>query len=392
MSNTISSVKREECYGCRSCEQICPKQCISVLPDNEGFLYPSVNEGVCANCGLCVKHCPVFNKIGDTSPAYLGLRLKDNKELSESASGGVFAGFADYILENGGVVFGCAFDENLQAQHIKINNKAELKLIKGSKYVASNTRETYREVSEILKDYPEKNVFYTGTPCQISGLYSFLGNKPEKLFTADIICHGVPSQKLFNKYIEWLSLKANNKIIYYGFRDKDVSGWTCCGKTKTKTKTKTINGAVDPYYSSFMRGETYRQCCYQCAFADIKKRPGDITMGDFWGVETAHPKFYSSKGVSCCLLNNDKGKFLFEKISSRFDFIETSADKITRKNGNLLRPTKKPAVRSSIYSGIDDLPVDKYISKLYAPLFKRIVRYMISLIPECVKILMKRHI
>jgi coenzyme F420-reducing hydrogenase beta subunit len=391
MNNSITVLKKEECFGCRSCEQICPQNCISILPDTEGFLYPQINSDLCINCGLCLKHCPSVCAVKHEGyPKALGLKLKDEKELSESASGGVFAGVANYIIENKGVVFGCAFNDNLQAQHIKVESKEVLKSLKGSKYVTSNTLQTYKEVSATLKSNPDKLVFYSGTPCQIHGLYSFLGFHPENLLTADIICHGVPSQKLFDKYIKWLSLKLKGEITYIGFRDKDISGWTCKGKAKTKFKTKKIYGAVDPYYSSFLYGNIYRHSCYQCPFTDIKKRAADITMGDFWGIENINSKFYSSKGVSCCLLNSEKGKMFFEKVRNNYESIETTIEDVTIRNYNLLRPTKKPPVRDTIYNGIDDMSIEKYIKKLYAPLPKRVIRFIISVIPENIKILIKR--
>ena len=391
MSDNIATLKNDECFGCRSCEQICPKKCISILPDEEGFLYPSVDEKFCIDCGLCTKHCPAMLNLTEKEPkAFFAVRLKDSSVIMESSSGGIFAGLAEYIIENGGTVFGCAFNENLQAQHIKVNNYKDLQALKKSKYVTSNTLRTYSEVSEILKEEPKKFVLYTGTPCQIHGLYSFLGKTPDNLFTADIICHGVPSQKLFDKYLEWLGKKQCGKILYYGFRDKDVAGWACAGKAKTKTKTKTINGAIDPYYSSFMRGDTYRYSCYKCPFTNIRKRPADITMGDFWGIEFSHPGFYSNKGVSCCLINTEIGRKLFEKTVEKFDYIETSGEKITFLNGNLLHPTAKPSVRESIYNGIDEIPADKFIRRLYAPIHKRIIRYFISQIPHSLKTFFKR--
>lgn len=391
MNNTIKILTKEQCYGCRSCEQICPKKSISLSADGEGFIYPQIEESICINCGLCSDHCPAVQKKEENENIrFLGLRLKDSEELMESSSGGAFAALADYVIENHGIVFGCAFDENLQAKHICVENKKDLKKIKGSKYVASDTLNTYLEVATILKTQKNIIVLYSGTPCQIHGLYSFLGCRPENLVTVDLICHGVPSQKLFNKYIEWLSNKTKSKILYYGFRDKDVSGWSCGGKIKTATKTKIINSVDDPYYSSFLRSENYRLSCYKCEFSNLNKRPADITIGDFWGIEIVHPDFYTKKGVSCCLLNTSKGKELFEKVKDRFHIIETEPEKITTFNGNLVHPTKKPLVRDKIYQDIDRLPSEEFIKKLYAPISKRIIRFLISKVPHSIKTFVKR--
>ena len=216
MSNSIISITKEQCFGCRSCEQICPKKCISFFPDNEGFLYPEIDENKCVKCELCFTHCPVINKnMVINEGIYLGLYLKDTTKIMESASGGVFAALADYVISNHGVVFGCVFDERLQAKHIKVETMNELQSLKGSKYVSSDTLKTYSEVASILKNQKSQIILYSGTPCQIHGLYSYLGTRPENLITADVICHGVPSQKLFNKYIEWLSKKYKSQILYY---------------------------------------------------------------------------------------------------------------------------------------------------------------------------------
>ena len=394
MSN-IEIISKEACFSCRSCEQSCPKKCIQMLENEEGFLYPSVTKDNCIDCGVCLKHCPVkINHLveKDFDKEFYALKLSDSDKLQESSSGGLFSGLAEYVLDCGGVVFGAAYNGDLQVNHVSVSNYEKLCLLKGSKYVTSNTKDTFFQVKKILSE--GKIVLYSGSPCQIAGLYSYLGNKPENLYTVDIICHGVPSQKLFNKYIQWLETKLGEKIIYYGFRDKDVGGWTCGGKTKTKTKTKTkiINGAMDPYYSSFMRGETYKLSCYSCPFASVENRPADISIGDFWGVELLYPQFESKNGVSCCIINNEKGKKLFDLTKNKFDFITVTEESVCKYNRQLKSPMIKPQKRDNIYVGIDTLPLNKFINRLNASFFTRTKRYLISLIPSNLKVFIKRSL
>lgn len=389
--NSIVTLSKSECVGCRSCLQICPKNAISMQEDYEGFYYPVISDK-CIDCGICRKHCPVLvnPKQNLFNQEYVGLVLRDKIILEKSSSGGVFAGIAKFFLADSGYVFGCRFSENLEAEHVGINSLDLLKDLQGSKYVASNTKETYAQVKAILKD--GKRVLYSGTPCQIAGLYAFLGKDFENLYTIDLICHGTPSQKLFSKYIAWLGKHYHDKIIYYGFRDKDVGGWSCGGKfkTKTKTKTKTNEAVCDPYYASFLRGETYRESCYSCRFANMN-RVGDLSIGDFWGIEKRFPQFVSKDGVSICLINSQKGKILFEQIKNKFEFFNCEQIDFLDYNHNLLHPTVRPIIRDNIYKEVFESNEFKTIAHKNIWIFK--IKSLISaLIPPLVKKIMKRGI
>lgn len=289
----------EFCTGCRTCEQLCPKQCISMKSNGEGFLVAEVDESVCVNCGLCRKRCPQNNIPEKHSPIeVLAARYKDNDKLRNSASGGAFAAMAQYVLSQGGTVFGAAYQVDWSVGHIAVYDEKNLYKLQGSKYVQSDTLHTYSEVRALLDE--GKKVLFSGTSCQIGGLRAFLRKDYDNLLTVDLICHGVASPLLFRKYIEWLGQKVKGKILFYNFRDK-TGGWGLGYKTKTKTKTKPSN--LDPYYYHFLKGDTYRECCYRCNYCS-QARVGDITIGDYWGIEQAHPSFYSTKGVSVVLLNN----------------------------------------------------------------------------------------
>lgn len=353
----ISKLENKECVSCRACEQCCPNRCISMHENVEGFLYPQVREDDCIDCGVCVLHCPVLTplKLDWIVPERYAVILKDKVTLNKSSSGGLFGGIARYLIDTGGYVFGAAYDENLSVHHLCVTKNSDLEKTQGSKYVASDTKNTYSDVKSLLLN--GQIVLYGGTPCQIAGLKAYLGKEFDNLYTMDLICHGVPSTKLFSKYLSWLGKKNKGKIVYYGFRDKDISGWSCGGKTlvktKTKTKTKTIEGICDPYYASFLRCETYRESCYTCLFAHPKNRIGDITMGDFWGTDNVYPQIPTQDGISICSINTIQGKKLFSLVNQFFDTYAIPPEENLSVNVAYNQPSVRPMVRDFIYNGID---------------------------------------
>lgn len=375
-----------DCCGCDACEQICPKNCIKLEPNKEGFLYPIVDEKFCIECGACIKHCPVLseNNCSETKKVYAA-KIKDDEALFRSTSGGVFSQLALNILKKGGVVFGCAYDANLTAHHICVDTPKNIKLLQNSKYVQSDIRGIYTQVKNELK--ADRYVLFSGTGCQTAGLKSFLGKTYNKLLTVDIVCHGVPSPKLFKYYLEWLGNKMGGKITYFNFRSKKDHGWQHFFQADTETKSKTTYGMFDPYYNAFIKSKTIRESCYSCKFSN-KSRPGDITLGDYWGIEFAHPDFYSSKGVSLVLVNTEKGIEYWKAISNTLDCIESDFEKATVLNSNLVSKPERPACRDTIYDGIDD-DFDEFIKnnlKFKVNPLKRII----MLIPSDIKVKLKR--
>ncbi|PYG86559.1 4Fe-4S dicluster protein [Ruminiclostridium sufflavum DSM 19573] len=357
--------KKEDCYGCRVCEQICPHNCISVSEDAEGFKYPAVDENLCTECGICIKHCPkinntIFEESQLKEPEVFAAKLKNEQVLLKSSSGGMFSAIAELVIEKGGVVFGCALDKDFIAKHICVENKVDLEGLRGSKYVQSDLNSSYLKARDYLMQ--GRLVFYTGTPCQISGLKAFLGKDCENLITADLICHGTPSQKLFSKYLDWLQNNLGEQLLTYEFRNKDKMGWGLCYKAATRTKTKYSHGDFDPYYSAFLKAKTYRYTCYSCKYATTV-REGDFTLADYWGIELCHSKFYSSKGVSLLLINSLKGQVFFEELKGRIDYIPSKLEYAKMKNGNLEHPAKKPYIRDFIYKELDSMDFDTYLER-----------------------------
>ena len=348
----ISRIK-EKCVGCKSCQQSCPKQCITMEINKEGFWYPHVNEKVCIKCGKCLKTCPIVNKDmhRKTPQTVWAWRNKNHEDIMKSASGGAADSAAKTILRMGGVVYGAAYDEKLSVNHIEIVTEKESEKIQSSKYVQSDPKDSYARVKQRIAE--GKTVLYTGTPCQIAGLYAFLGEDKLNLYTIDLICHGVPSPKFFEKYIEYQNGKMGDKVICYNFRSKDKRGWGTQYLLKTKTKTKTKMLSLDRYGKHFLEGDCYRECCYKCDYANTN-RVGDLTVGDFWGIAKSHPQFDSSAGVSSVFVNTKKGQELFEKMKSLADTEKATLEEGMIKQGNLINPTSRPIVRDMFYEKIDD--------------------------------------
>jgi len=312
---------------------------------------------------MCATLCPA-NKTPDALQnecvRVLGVKSKSDAILSNSASGGAFAGIAARILAAGdGVVFGCAFDGNIVAGHASATDFTELAPLQSSKYVQSDVGDTYLRAKALLDE--GKTVFYTGTPCQIAGLNAFLNKKYDNLLTADLICHGVPSPLLFKRYLNRLGKKYRGEVMGYNFRSKiKIRAEPVAEviiKTGTGIKRKIIHPNIDPYYKSFNDCYTFRECCYGCQYAN-NRRIADLTFGDFWGIEKTHPEFYSPKGVSVILINTEKGEGYFNSYSDDFYILETTLLNVAARNWNLTKPSVRPALRDTIYSGINDDSTD----------------------------------
>lgn len=381
MKDSVAIVKTEECFSCRSCEQSCPKKSITLTENQEGFFYPKIDEN-CIQCGICLSKCPAYKlrekKEGKPIEGQKchALVNKDNNILKNSSSGGLFYNLAKEVLNDGGVVFGAAYNPFPNVRQTEVTSINDLHILQGSKYVYCDTEDSYSKVKIAL--IGGKKVLFSGSPCQVAGLYSFLSNSPhENLITVDIICHGTPSRKFFAKYIESLSQQKKSKVISYSFRDKTAHPLGAI-KYVTEDGTVYINkvNVFDSYGAAFARHENYKMSCYTCPFAK-PQRISDITIGDFWGIEKFAPNFSGANGVSVCICNTEKGRGLFDKISNEFDSIELDYLYAIQGNRLLRSPESLPDKRKSFYEDIDSSTSMEFMKRIKTE--SRIHFYYVSL-------------
>ena len=367
------------CCGCGSCINACPVDALKYDVDKCGFSIPRIDEGKCINCGKCVTACPYNNIIQDQT-----VENKNESVLKNSSSGGVFAEVARYVLNKEGVVYGCEMDSNFKVSHIRIDSIYNLQSLMKSKYVQSHTGFCYREIKKDLLE--GKKVLFSGTPCMVAGLKSFLGKKDfsDKLVTIDVVCHGVPSQKIFDAYLEQKNSHLKNRIIKYTFRDKvegrDGMKWYTSYETADGKCLR--NWPEDSYNYYYMMGFTHRDSCYDCPFAS-PHRYSDITLCDYWEWEKDNLPFSYKDSVSGVVINTDIGESLFEEIREKFILVESNFESLSSHNSALLKPMRKPAERETImgiwesegYSGMEKIFSNNYKKQIFKGRLVRILPY-----------------
>lgn len=301
--------EKDRCTGCTACVAICPKSAINMCENEKGFLYPSIEEELCVNCGLCKKVCPIdsiLSRNDETYPRVYAVKHKNDEVRKKSSSGGTFTAISDYVLEKGGVIYGCVYDENMVAKHIRIDNRVERNKCCGSKYVQSNL--SNGEIFLCVKNDLDNRilVLFSGTPCQIDGLLNYLGRNYQNLITLDLVCRGVPSPKLFREHIDILEKRMNSTVSKYVNRSKMV-------KWGTHIELVGFENGYEEYKSTLSQAWkrifhmhcALRDSCYECKYVSIN-RVADITIADFWGIEKSVPEFKDDLGVSLVLINNHK--------------------------------------------------------------------------------------
>jgi len=314
-----------KCTGCGCCYNVCVNDAIEMIEDEEGFLVPHILDN-CICCNKCVKSCPVLTDthLNSEEPDIYAVAASDEIR-SNSSSGGFFTLISKFIFDNHGTVFGAVFDKNFKVHHTSARNIKELEKMRSSKYLQSNIGKTYIKVKEELEH--DRYVLFTGTPCQISALYNFLGKDYEKLWTADVICHGVPSQLTFDKYLS--ECHGTRKIKTINFRDKR-NGWRADVITIDFKDGNTYSESEDPYEYGFQKNIFLRKCCSPCKFCEFPRR-GDFSMGDFWGIHKISPKLNDRMGLSMVFANNNRSKSLVRTICENTNVIQKMNDKVDRK-------------------------------------------------------------
>ena len=312
---------KKDCNGCGICSMVCPVHAIDMIEDDEGFLYPKINEEKCIKCNKCKKFCSHFNPnnsyIGKTYAGY----TKIDKDLKEASSGGIFYILAKYVISKNGVVFGVSFNENLVAQHEFAENLEDCKKFRGSKYVRSNLNGSFEKVKEFLND--GRIVLFTGTPCQCNALKVYLGKEYNNLITCDVICHANPSPKVLKKYIEELEKNKNKKVKNVYFRSKE-NGW----RNQTPI-IEYIDGEKEEentYFKAFVRELLGRPSCHNCHFAS-PYRITEFTIGDLWGKEKFKLDIDNGdNGLSLFTVNNDKADKIFSEVNKELNLKEIDGE------------------------------------------------------------------
>ena len=351
-------IDKKLCTGCTACLSICPKKAISFKEDSDGFKYPVIDKDKCIDCGLCKKKCPVLNTKDNDSinDCYVGFNKDDNEKL-KSSSGAIFSLLADYILDNNGIVIGAAFDKENKLKHVAVESKKDLDKLKGSKYLQSDLNNIFTYIKENVKD---RKILFVGTPCQVAGVKAIVNNK--NLLCVDVVCHGVPSPKLFKKYINELECKNNDKIINYNFRDKST-GWDTYSNTASfKNNNITELSKDNKYMKLFLSDVALRESCYNCNFK-VGNKYSDITLGDFWGVQNYYPEMYNKKGVSAIIINTELGKEVFNSIKNIIEYKSCKLDEIIAGNPSLKVSGKKPKNREQFFLELDSKSIDYLCSK-----------------------------
>lgn len=348
---------KSKCSGCHSCYNICPKQCITMKEDQEGFWYPEVDVEQCIDCGLCEKRCPILNDMKiDNQPQAYACYNKDESIRKESSSGGVFTLLASLVIEKGGIVYGVSFNNENMVEHIEVDNVDDLNKLRGSKYVQSKIGNTYSKIKDYLNQ--GRLVYFSGTPCQIDGLLAFLNKKYDNLILQDIVCHGVPSPKVWKKYLEQFHIEKDAKI---SFRDKST-GWDSYSFTIDQKEKFTQLASQNEYMKVFLKDLCLRPSCYGCHSKSLH-RNSDITLADFWGIKNICLELYDNKGTSLVFINSKKGKEIFENIKQDIEYKEVNIEEASKYNPSSYKSVPIPDKRNKYMENIFDNDFNRYSKK-----------------------------
>ncbi len=367
------------CTGCGTCTSVCPVHSISMEPDDEGFLRPHIDSHSCINCGKCRDICPIVNRYHDDGKEPLiCAAVNINEQIkATSSSGGVFSALAEKIIVDGGVVFGATFNEQFNVVHSYAQSLVELEKFRGSKYVQSETGDSYIKAKSFLE--AGKKVLFTGTPCQISGLYAYLQKNYDNLITQDIICHGVPSPMIWNKYLDHLKRIHKSDITRITFRDKRESWKKYSVRFNFENQNEYCDLASNNFYmQSFLLHYCLRPSCHICAFKNLH-RQSDITLADCWGIEHIQPEKNDDKGISLIMMHSEKGKNLVNQCSTHLITWDYDLNIALKHNSSMLSSSQSSLLRHSYMNDARHYPINK-LSKKYCGTgaFARLQRFVLK--------------
>ncbi len=384
----IEICEKKSCTGCGACSHSCPKNCIDLKENNEGFLYPVIDSDICVECGKCKKVCPINNlPEKNLSKFYMGWN-RDDKTTMKSSSGGVFSALAKTIFDMNGVVFGASQKYNPNyVYHTVVKSYDELDKIRLSKYNQSDLKDTFVEVKDFLVN--NTPVLFCGTACQIGGLLKYLSftkakNNLSLLYTVDVLCHGVASQKTVNAFIKSKEKKYKKKIKKYYFRTKtNKGGWKSgCGTMKlifNDGSSKVAPLGTDTFFLGFNNNLFLRESCYNCKYCG-QKRVADFTIADYWGVpENSVSDKQLFRGVSVLTVNTSKASDLLSELEKYMVFSEISPEIAVANNRSFSKPNPRPQNRDYFFETLDKMDYDSAIKKLLGKTYiKSRIKYYIG--------------
>lgn len=377
---------KNNCTGCGACFNDCPTKAITMAWNKNGFYTPHLDSEKCVNCGLCEKVCPLdkYKSQNIEQPQVLAFQNCDKETLFKCASGGAFASLAKLIIEQGGIVYGVVYDDDMKVCHTKAENIEDLEKMYSSKYVQSDTRDTFIQAKSDLDN--GKTVLFSGTPCQIAGLKSFLRKNYENLLTIDLVCHGVPSPKVFEMYKkEYIE----QSLCNINFRDKS-RGWNpYCVSIETRENKYIGKASKNDFIRIFLSDLITNNACYNCQFNKLP-RVADLSLGDFWGVDKYDQSMNDNKGLSIILVNSEKGQSWFNQIKKQGLCKEIPLDFVIKNNPNICGSSKPHAKRESFFEDINNgkslkvcvkkhckIPIHILIYRLLPQFAKDFIKYKI---------------
>ena len=368
----LKTKEKYTCNGCTACSLVCPKHCIEMKEDNEGFIYPQIDESRCIHCGRCLSICSNYKKqeIGNKSIPFAIIN-KDENVLSNSTSGGTFYAMLQYFFSfENAVCYGAAYDEQMVVKHMGAETLNDAQRFMGSKYVRSDIIGVYEMVKQDLKD--GKKVLFTATPCETMGLYTYLGKDWDNLITCDIICHSNPSPKVLKKYFKALELNENSKLKKYTFRAKS-NGWANPMPIAEFENGKCIE--ENTYQKAFSRVLISRPCCSDCKFTTPQK-VADITIGDFWGVDKLTNIQGFEKGISIVFANNEKGLNVIQNLENVNVIKLNESENYLKYNHN--KPEKPHRNRGKFFNKLDKCGDGDVLKLLNSMSQERLARRIIN--------------
>ena len=365
----IQIINKKDCCGCTACSCICPKDCISMETDNEGFIYPSIDSNNCIDCHLCEKVCPMLNEIHENKYQLHSFIARDKRSevLSNGTSGSVFTSIMESILTNDGVVYGVVVGDNNVIKHVRIDSVTDINFpkIPGSKYVKSNIEGIYKQVKNDV--ITGKRVIFSGTPCQVAGLKSFLQKEYANLYTVDVVCHGNPSPLLWKRYCEYQENKNKSKISFVRFRNKTYGYHSGTMKLTFENGKEYYGSArVDLFLRSFFSDLCSRPSCYDCKFKQAEHQ-SDLTLFDSWHASQLNSAIHDDdKGFTNVIVQTQKGQELLKAILENIELYESDLDKAIELDGIMVNNSVDwNKAREVFFEGLTEEPLDKHCAKFF---------------------------